>query len=185
MSLALRCAVLGACLWCASACGDEASTAAPGHDGGAAWKVLIDRAPGALLRVSGASDSSVFAVGADADGRGPLVFHLTETKTERLETGQHGSLWWWHQTSEDTLHMVGDQGLVLSYRMTTGEFSRLETPVSERIFGVWSASADDVWYVGGNLDTNTGTVLRGDGNKAGVAPNDCDYRMMDNNGCRA
>ncbi|HKP62547.1 MAG TPA: hypothetical protein VJV78_37690 [Polyangiales bacterium] len=165
MKLALRCALL---LCCAGACGDEISSVAPSHDGKPSWHVLVDRAPGALLRVSGASDGSVFAVGADADGQGPLAFRLTQARTERLATGQHGSLWWWHQTSDDTLHMVGDQGLVLSYQISTGEFSRLENPVTRRIFGVWSASADDIWYVGGDLDSNTGTVLRGDGTKLWV-----------------
>src|SRR5262245_28499782 len=140
----------------AAACGSEVSDAAHEKRNMRAWQVVIEGTPGALLRVAGTSDSEIFVVGADATGDGPLVYHLTQSKTERLETGQRGSLWWWHQTADDRLQLVGDSGMVLSYQRTTGEFTRIAAPISERIFGVWSASADDVWYVGGDLDRNSG-----------------------------
>lgn len=161
--LRARCALIGAWLCVAGACGEEAST--PEGQGEPAWQVVLSGAPGALLRVAGTSESDVFVVGADADGRGPLAYHLTPAGLERLDTGEHGSLWWWHQTHDDELHMVGDRGLVLSYRPSTREFTRIETPASERIFGVWSARPDDVWYVGGDLDKKVGVVLRGDGTR--------------------
>jgi hypothetical protein len=161
----IRCALICVCLLGASACGSEASAPSPKTKGEPSWQVVIEGAPGALLRAAGTSESGVFVVGADADGKGPLAYHLTEAGIERLETGEHGSLWWWHQTADDTLQMVGDGGLVLSYRLSTREFARIATPVTERIFGVWSARDDDIWYVGGDLDKGTGAVLRGDGSE--------------------
>lgn len=144
------------------ACGSDATDTSPEQSDGAAWQVILEGTPGALLRAAGLSDSSVFAVGADADERGPLVFRVTPTGTERFDTGQRGSLWWWHQTADDTVQVVGDGGLVLSHGLASGTFARIASPVTSRLFGVWSARPNDIWYVGGDLETNTGAVLRGD-----------------------
>jgi hypothetical protein len=167
MSRQLACRLWSVAVTFLIACGDDAKPA-PAPKEERAWQVLIEKAPGALLRVAGTTEHGVFVVGADADGEGPLVYQLKNALLERLQTGEHGSLWWWHQTASDTLHMVGDRGLVLAYQPSTGGFRRLAVPVQERLFGVWSAASDDVWYVGGNLDQGTGTVLHGDGIEVAV-----------------
>ncbi|HKU43241.1 MAG TPA: hypothetical protein VJR89_34005 [Polyangiales bacterium] len=149
----------------AIACTGDTTGSAPEKRAAAEWQAVLEGTPGALMRAAGLSDSSVFVVGADVDGRGPLVYHVTEAGNERIDLGQHGSLWWFQQTADDTLHMVGDSGLVVSYDLSTREVSRIATPVRDRIFGVWSAHAGDIWYVGGDLEQNTGFVLRGDGNE--------------------
>ena len=42
-----------------------------------AWQVVLEGTPGALLRAHGTSANDVWIVGADADGQGPLVYHLS------------------------------------------------------------------------------------------------------------
>ncbi len=148
----------------ASACGESAQDEGSKQESSAVtWQTVIDGAPGALLRVAGSKQLGVYAVGADADGKGPLVYHITSRDVTRLETGFKGSLWWWSQVSDDALHMVGDDGLILRYVLSSRSFERIEAPRGMRLFGVWSRGDGDAWYVGGDLDKNVGTVMRGHG----------------------
>lgn len=157
--------VCGLALALQTSCGHDAEPKSTPPSTALGWQVVIDAAPGALLRVAGTGHDEVLVVGADAAGEGPLVYRLANGAIERLDTGVRGSLWWWHQTDDDTIQMVGDQGLVLSYQASSGTFARLDTPITQRLFGVWSASAEDVWYVGGDLDQGIGTILHGDGTR--------------------
>lgn len=114
------------------------------------WQTLLEGLPGALLRVYGTGPRDVYAVGADADGQGSLVYHFDGDRVRRLEPGTRGDLWWLHPVSEDDLRMVGEDGLILQYQPSTGRFTRLSAPSSEdTLFGVWASRPDDVWYVGG------------------------------------
>lgn len=123
------------------------------------WQVLLDDLPGALLRVYGTGPRDVYAVGADGDGAGSLVYHFDGTRLEKLDPGTSGDLWWVEAVAEDDVRMVGEGGLILRYQPTSKTFTRLPVPSDgDTLFGAWGSSGDDVWYVGG-LPTATRSVV--------------------------
>jgi hypothetical protein len=137
-------------------CGGE-TTAPQGGDGGppaAHWEVVQQALPGALLSVWGTSASDVWTVGGDArDGTGPLVLHYDGTAWKRLQTGQtKGDLWWVYGFANGPVFMGGGGGVILRYE--NGAFTPMTTPGTDTVFGIWGASPDDLWAVGGSFDTN-------------------------------
>lgn len=129
---------------------------------------VLEELGGALLSVTGTSETDVYAVGADAqDSGGPLVLHYDGSQWRRLETGlREGDLWWISlDTIDGEYYLVGDPGLILRYAPSTGSFEECETPGDEVLFGVWGASADDIWAVGGNVfaDQPYGVIWHYDG----------------------
>lgn len=127
------------------------------------WQLVLDRLPGALLRVWGRSSKDVYAVGADGDGKGPLLLHYDGTKWKRLETGERGDLWWIDAVGEDDLRLVGKDGLILRYSPRTGVFERRAAPARVTLFGAWGSSSSEVWYVGGQVSGGPGVIWRDNG----------------------
>ncbi len=137
--------VLGA-LAALSGCGDD-DVVPP------SWQLVHQSLPGALLSVWGTSATDVWAVGADArDGTGPLVIHYDGATWSRVETGQPaGGLWWVFGFPDGPIYMGGDGGVILRYQ--GGAFTRMTTPGTNTVFGIWGASPSDVWAVGGAFDS--------------------------------
>jgi hypothetical protein len=70
---------------------------------------------------------------------------------ERLPTGQsQGDLWWVFGFDGGPVYMGGAGGVILRYE--GGSFTPMSTPGTDTVFGIWGASPDDVWAVGGALD---------------------------------
>lgn len=132
-------------------------------EGPVEWRVVFDEEPSALLRVWGTSSSDVYVVGADADGSGPVALHYDGARWRRLRPPVQGDLWWVQGVGPDDVRMVGDDGIALRYTPSTDSFEIRTTPTTLRLFGVWGASSDDVWYVGGDTGRNRGVILRDDG----------------------
>jgi hypothetical protein len=130
-----------------------------------AWQVVHASLPGALLSVWGTSASDVWTVGADAgDGTGPMVLHLEGGSWSRLDTGQRGDLWWVHGFVGGPLFMGGAGGMILRY--DASGFTRLTTPGTGVVFGLWGSSPDQMWAVGGEAGGSQGAFawrLEGDG----------------------
>ena len=122
--------------------------ACPGDDdpGTRTWQVVGRDLPGALLSIWGSSSSDVYAVGGDT-GDGPTVVHYDGTAWTHLATGQHGNLWWVHGFAGGPIFMGGDGGMVLRYE--NGTFTKLMTPGTDTVFGIWGSGPTDVWAVGG------------------------------------
>src|SRR5262245_32335628 len=112
------------------------------------WQIVEHELPGSLLSVWGTSSSDIYVVGGDANqGDGPEVRHFDGTSWTRLMTGEAGDLWWVHGFAGGPVYMGGSGGMILRYE--GGTFTRMSTPGTETIFGIWGASAGDVWAVGG------------------------------------
>ena len=128
------------------------------------WQIVGRDLPVALLSVWGTGDADVYAVGGDAlDGRGPQVLHYDGTQWARLETGQTGNLWWVFGFPRGPVYMGGDGGMILRYEQ--GVFTRMPTPGTDTVFGIWGAAPDDVWAVGGAVGGSNGAFawrLQGD-----------------------
>ena len=130
------------------------------------WQALQQDLPGALLSVWGTSDQNVYAVGSDArDGTGPLAMRFDGTRWTRIDTGlRRGNLWWVYGPTPDTVFMVGAGGTVVRHDPRAGTSEVMRTPNNTAtLFGVWGASARDVWAVGGVPANNTGVIWHYDG----------------------
>lgn len=121
--------------------------------GGDEWQVVHQGLDGALLSVWGTSADDVWAVGADP-GDGPLVLHWDGTAWEQMDTGHTGTLWWVFGFEGGPVYMGGEGGAILRYE--GGAFSTMTTPGTQTVFGIWGASEDDVWAVGGDSTATSG-----------------------------
>lgn len=143
----------------ATACPDD-----PELDPTIKWRAVFEEMPGAMLRVVGSSARDVYLVGADGDGAGPIFMHFDGDRWTKIPTpGITGDLWWVEIIGPDDVRAVGEGGMVLTYRPSTGELTKRTAPTPEVLFGVWGASSNDAWYVGGNVGVQTGVIWRDDG----------------------
>ncbi len=124
------------------------------------WEIVHKDLPGALLSVWGTSARDVWAVGGDTlDGAGPLVFHYDGATWERVATGEtQGTLWWVFGFAGGPIYMGGEGGVIV--RLQNGAFTRMTTPGTDTVYGIWGASPDDVWAVGGASDSTGGFAWR-------------------------
>jgi hypothetical protein len=84
------------------------------------------------------------------------------TVTEVDHGADVGLLNWIHHFGDGSLVVVGNDGAVV--RSANGSAWNSEGPVTDQdLWGVWGASPDDVWAVGGDADGGTATVLRDTG----------------------
>lgn len=143
--------LLAALIACPSDDDTTGHTGAPGER----FTVLGDAdnlPPAALLSLWGSSDSDVFVVGAD-DGTGPVVLQWDGTAWTRLQTGTTGDIWWVWSDGGDRVWFSGEGGRVLMYTRSTDEW--VETVIADptyKLFGIWGASAADIWTVAGQID---------------------------------
>jgi hypothetical protein len=124
------------------------------------WQIVHRDLPGALLSVWGTRSTDVWAVGGDAqDGSGPMVIHFDGDAWARVPTGEtQGNLWWVFGFAGGPMYMGGDGGVIL--RHEDGVFTRMTTPGTDTVFGIWGANPDDVWAVGGASDSTGGFAWR-------------------------
>ena len=167
----MRAVALAAGLLLASGCAGDAVIDGP--IGGACeepgWQPAIADLDRAVLCAWGTSSSDVWLVGGDlgVGGKGALLMHWDGRSFSELPTGQDRSLWWiWGTADASTLWMVGDGGTVL--RRRGGRIEAIPTDTSSTLFGVWGASPDEVWIVGGEPGpegTEKDLILHWDGQR--------------------
>lgn len=137
------------------------SACSPAPEPASPWSVVFRELPTGLVSVAGRSSRDVWVVGGDTgDGKGPWVMRYDGVSWRRLLTGATGDLWWVHLFDDGTAYLGGAGGLVLEYR--DGAFTRVETPSKQVVFGIWGASTDDAWAVGGDPDAGTSFAWRRD-----------------------
>ena len=127
------------------------------------WQIVHRELPAALLSVWGTSARDVWAVGADAgDGSGPLVIHFDGEAWSRVATGEaQGNLWWVFGFADGPVYMGGEGGLIL--RLEDGVFARMATPGTDTVYGIWGATEQDLWAVGGASDSSGGFAWKLEG----------------------
>lgn len=131
------------CALLATACGADAE-----DEPAPRWRSVLEGLPGALISVSGTSERDVWAVGGNPeDGSGAFVLHFDGERWKRHSTGANVDLWWVHAFASGPVYFGGGAGTILRYDGNT--FTQLATPTKATVFGIWGASADDVWAVGG------------------------------------
>lgn len=124
------------------------------------WQAAFDTAEvGWLLSASGTAADDVWAVGGTPDA-GRVVHYDGAAWTPVPVEGALVN--WAHAFSRDDVWFAGAGGRVL--RWDGAKITAMDTPTDQDLWGVWGASPDDVWAVGGagKQDADR-TVLRWDG----------------------
>lgn len=115
---------------------------------GRGWRTVFEDLPGAIISISGTSQSDVWAVGGDpGDGSGAFVLHFDGERWQRMNTGTTGDLWWVHAFAGGPVFLGGAGGTILRY--DGGAFQKLTTPSAATVFGIWGTAPNDLWAVGG------------------------------------
>jgi hypothetical protein len=124
-------------------------------DGSPELCLLAEETAEAFLCVRAPGDDDVWMVGTEAvlGVSGPSALHWNGVDWERLDLSDFsGRELWWVHPGERTTTMVGSAGLILEYDRSSGVVSRIDGPDSAiTFFGVWGASDDDLWAVGGDI----------------------------------
>jgi len=122
-------------------CGDDAPTGT--------WQLLAERRPSSLLAVWASSADDVWVVGGrEGTGLGPTVFHFDGTAWSKLDANQPNTdIWQVFGFKDGDVFLGGSNGTILRYR--AGTFTKLITPSTQTVFGLWGASPTDVWATGG------------------------------------
>lgn len=156
----MRTALLVVLLGCAAEPADDADTDADvdtDTDTDAVpvgWQTPIEGLAGALLSVTGTAADDVWTVGADGDG-GPLWLHFDGIAWERIPVDSPGDLWWlWIAPDTDVVWAAGAGGRVARLDRSSGAVTVDVLDPELTFFGVWGASSDEVWIVGGNIATS-------------------------------
>lgn len=123
---------------------------APAPEG---FEYVLEEQPGAFFSVHGTRASDVWiAGGADTNGTGePTLLHYDGTTWTRQDLSALGlagtDLWWVHALAPDDVYASGENGTIIHY--DGAAFTRMATPGTFVVFGMWAAGPDDVWAVGG------------------------------------
>lgn len=162
MYLMKRCALVALALGL-SACPDDEK---PQIDAGEPpipliWNTVVDGyEPGALFSGWAGGPDDVWIVGGE---RGKsVVLHYDGTSWETLDPGLNQQLWWVHGFPGGPVYVVGDGGAAARWDGTAWE--PLDTGAPGTVFyGVWGATPDDIWMVGGPTPTPaSGVTPEGD-----------------------
>lgn len=123
------------------------------------WKPAFDASEfGWILNVAGTSPDDIYAVGGEPDDGAMKHYDGSAWRDVALPDG--APLLNWVHTFDDAAPVaVGNEGLVL--RHVDGEWQREETPTDQDLWGIWGASRDNLWAVGGNgNEAEQATILR-------------------------
>jgi hypothetical protein len=165
MYLTKRCAPLALLvpLCILSACPKDPSPAVDAGDEPVPleWNTVVDGyAPGAVFSGWAGGPDDVWLVGGE---RGKsVVLHFDGTSWESMDPGLNQQLWWIHGFPDGPVYVCGDGGAVARWNGTAWE--QLDSGAPGTVFyGVWGATPDDMWLVGGPTPTPaTGVTAEGD-----------------------
>jgi hypothetical protein len=125
------------------------------------WNTVVEGyAPGAIFSGWAGGPDDVWLVGGER-GRS-VVLHYDGTAWESRDPGLNEQLWWVHGFPDGTVYVCGDHGAVARWNGSAWE--PLDSGAPGTVFyGVWGATPDDIWLVGGPTRTPvTGVEPEGD-----------------------
>lgn len=125
-----------------TACGPESVSWTEAYDAtGSGW----------ILSVWGPETGERFAVGGRSPEQGVVTRYDGQQWDEIALPADTPLLNWAFGFSASDVTVVGYDGAILHF--DGSEFSAMPSPTTERLWGVWGASPDDMWAVGGLNET--------------------------------
>ncbi len=139
-----RAALAATALFVVSGCSNDPGTSS-------AFEVVAQDQRAALLSVWASGPNDVWTVGGDArDGSGPIVSHYDGNTWTKLDsTLRNTDLWWVFGFKDGPVFMSGSSGTILEFQ--NGTFTKMVTPGTLIVFGMWGADPSDLWAVGGSF----------------------------------
>lgn len=131
---------------------------------GVSWDFPVDvGTETALSGVSGSGPDDVYLVGGREPEAGAprtgSIWHFDGTEWgEDASAPETELLVWAHAFSASDVWVVGEGGAIL--RGSVGDWEPIASGTTEPLWGVWGASADDVWIVGGDVNGSQPILLR-------------------------
>ncbi len=150
--LSLLAPFLLACSLLVSGCG--------GDDPAPAWESLDIGPIQSLSGVWGSGSDDVFIVGGD-DDQGEIHHYDGSAWSKMALPSEVGLLVWSYGFGPSDVWTVGRLGALLHYDGST--WSMVDSKTDQDLWGVWGASANDVYMVGGNVFSGQVTILHWDG----------------------
>jgi hypothetical protein len=122
------------------------------------WESAFDTSEaGSLSTVWGTSPSDVFIAGGDDEGG--TMFHFDGTSwTQMVLPADVPLLVWLYGFGSDDVFAVGVSGAMVHYNGT--EWSRIVTDTETDLWGVFGFSRDEIWIVGGAIDSGTPVLMK-------------------------
>ena len=125
-----------------SGCNDDGTPLPP------SWQTAFEPGDsGALLCAWGTGPDHVWAVGGQPDA-GVIWYHDGEMWSRA--TVPDGPLLNWTHGTGGRQFIVGNDGRVLTRQDAEMTWSTMDSPTNAPLWGVWAASADEAWAVGGD-----------------------------------
>jgi hypothetical protein len=132
------------------------------HWDGGNWSP-VNYSQGTLRSIFGLSESDIWAVGEYDVGVNSysLIAHWNGVNWETLRDPNYPGLFAvWGRSSTD-VYAVGDKGTVLHFDGTA--WRSMASPTQLSLRRIWGNSSGDLYAVGGELDTDTGVLLKIEG----------------------
>ncbi|MFV8753617.1 hypothetical protein ACNOYE_23940 [Nannocystaceae bacterium ST9] len=132
-----------------------------GDEGG--WERVwqADESQGALMSVWGSSPDEVYVVGGQPDPQQGTVLRFDGSQWMPEQLPVDTPMLHWVYGVDDRVWAVGRLGAIL---VREGEVWTAEASPSDRIlWGIWGASADELWAVGGDGVSDAPVLLRREG----------------------
>ncbi|MCG3133410.1 MAG: hypothetical protein HMLKMBBP_00567 [Planctomycetes bacterium] len=130
------------------------------------WHTALSNMGGELLSVWSAPGEvfPLYVCGA-ADAEGGIFLRGAPEGFVRIPTGKDEDFWWTTGIPGDGVWAVGTNGACVVYDPATGDVTDRPTGVASTLYGVWGASASEVWAVGVGPQSSglRPTLLRWDG----------------------
>lgn len=131
----------------------------------ARWHTVLSGLPAALLSATGSAPYDMWFTGADK-GDGGWVIHGTEESFRRLDLRdvdpEGGDIWWAALPDATWVYLVGEGGRIFRYNRASDVVEAVPSNTDATLYGVWGASAAEMWAVGGYVHPRTGppTIVR-------------------------
>jgi hypothetical protein len=117
------------------------------------FRSITSEQPGSLLSAAVTSDGVAYLAGGVTGGGEALLLRWDGTTLTTIPTPGAHAFWWIHGVTDDEMYLAGEAGEVFRFDGTTLTPLAVGAPAGTTFFGIWGASGDDVWAVGGSFTT--------------------------------
>lgn len=120
------------------------------------WQSVVDEYDyGAIVSGWAGGPDDVWVVGGELQRS--VVLHYDGTAWEARDPGLDEPLWWVHGFPGGPVFVAGDHGAIARWDGSAWEIMDSGAP-GTLFYGIWGASPDDMWAVGGPTQTPVGDV---------------------------
>jgi hypothetical protein len=117
------------------------------------FHALTTEQPGILLSAAYDSDGSALIAGGQIAGGTGLLLRWDGRALTMVPTRDAHAFWWVTAVGPHEFLLAGESGEVHRFDGSALTTVDAGVPASATLFGIWAASADDLWTVGGSFST--------------------------------